>query len=221
VRRSAIKQIRSSPAEPTKAALRAILNGDVEGSWNDRVRVNVAVILTTWKDEQTGKVDTTGLPELIEALRGPDDGLRRLAAEVLWLVGAPAVPHVKDVLRSGQQANRMEAAVILGRMVEENQEATAGEALLGFPLGDEESPEVRMAVVINVSAWRSPRAVAGLMDGLTDPDLAIRSFCWDRIKERCRPPVAFNPRDDFAPRAEAIQKLRAWWKDEQKTAAAR
>ena len=105
-RNDAIERIRSSPAEPTKAALRAILNDEVPGNWGARARVSVAAILTTWEDDQSGDVDTTGLPELVEALRGPDESLRRIAAEVLPLLGSAAVPHVKDVLTSGQRANK-------------------------------------------------------------------------------------------------------------------
>ena len=47
VRMTAIREIMASPREPTVAALRAILEGNVPGNWNPRARVYVAVILAT------------------------------------------------------------------------------------------------------------------------------------------------------------------------------
>jgi hypothetical protein len=215
-RNAAIRKIRGGPPVETKAALRAILKGEVLGNWNERVLVSVAAILTTWEDEQTGEVDTTGLPELIEALRGPDDSLRRIAAEVLPLQGIAAVPLVKDVLTSGQRPNRMDAAVILGRMLGRNQEPAAGQALADVSLADEESPEVRMAIVINLAEWKNEEAAKGFLNGLTDPDEQVRTFSWLQIKKRLKPPYDFNPREDFAVRGESIRLLRAWWKEREK-----
>ncbi len=216
VRRKAIRTILSRPQQPTKAALRAILRGDVPGHWNQRERVTIAMILATWEDEETGEVDATGLPELIEALRGPDASLRNMATEALPLLGRKAVPLVKDVLRTGQKENRIAAAKVLGLMLERNQEEAAGLALLGTSLKDEPDSEVRMAVVINLAQWKSPKAIDGFIDALTDPVDGIRFFAWQEIKRRCKPPVAFNPQDEMAARAEAIQKLRAWWRQEKK-----
>jgi HEAT repeat protein len=214
IRERAIRAIRRSPAEPTKAALRAILEGDVSGNWSDRVRVTIAAILATWEDEETGAIDSTGLPELIEALRGPEASLRRMAVDTLPLFKAEAVRYVADVLKSGQRANREAASIVLGKMLQEHQLAAAGRALLEADLKDEESAEVRMAVVINLAEWDSDEAIGGFIEALTDPDLQVRSFAWDRIQDRADPPLEFDPRADFAPRAEAVQKIRAWWRDQ-------
>jgi len=216
VRRKAIRTILSRPQTPTKAALRAILRGEVPGRWTPRQKVTIACILATWEDEETGEVDATGLPELIEALRGPDASLRRMAKEALPLLGERAVPLVRDVLQTGQKEGRLAAAEVLGRMLEEKQIAQAGRALLNFGIKDEPDPEVRFAVVLNLSFWKSPEAVEGLINALTDPNQGVRYFAWQELKRRCKPPIPFNPRDEAGLRAEAVSKLRASWEEERR-----
>ncbi len=217
VARNAVEAIRSSPPEPTKAVLRSILQGDLPGNWSQLTRVRIAELLAKWRDETTREVDKTGMPELIEALRGPEASLREVASDTLPLFGADAVPFVADVLKSGgQPANRMEAAMVLGRIVKRTQNPTAGRALLKANLKDEESAEVRMAVMLCLAEWRNKQAAEGFIEALTDPDWQVRNFAWDRLKERTDPPLEFNPSDDFAARAEGIQKLRAWWRDKMK-----
>jgi HEAT repeat protein len=210
IRRDAIRQIRSHPREPTVAAIKTILE---EGSWDLRVRVTLAAILATWPDEHSGEIDKSGLPDLIEALRGNEASLRRMAVDTLPLMGRDAVRYVQDVLVSGDKPNRMDAAVILGMMLQENQEASAGRALAEADLSSEVDPEVRMAVVINLAEWRSPQAIPAFIDALTDPNEQIRAFAWAQITARSEPPVEFRIHGDFPDRASAIQKLRAWWKD--------
>ena len=119
VRRKAVKSIRRHPRTATVDALRTVLK---QGSWELRVRVTIATILATWEDETTGEIDKSGLPDLIEALRGPDAGLRRLAVETLPAIGHDAIQYVKDVVTSGGRANRTDAAVVLGMMLQQNQD---------------------------------------------------------------------------------------------------
>jgi len=219
VRKQALLAIRASPPKPTKAALRSILKGEVPGNWTPLIRVTIAALLATWEDEETGEIDKSGLPELIEALRGPDVSLRRLAVETLPLIGTDAVNFVLDVLKSGQTENRMDAAVVLGRMLQREQNAAAGRALLSVNLQEEPSAEVRMAVMINLAEWKSREAVDGFIAALTDPDEQVRAFAWQQVKEREKPPVEFEPKGEIAKRTEQVQKIRAWWQGARKKKA--
>ena len=219
VRKKALLAIRASPPKPTKAALRSILKGEVPGNWTPLIRVTIAALLATWEDEETGEIDKTGLPELIEALRGPDVSLRRLAVETLPLIGTDAVKFVLDVLKSGQTENRMDAAVVLGRMLQRDQNAAAGRALLSVNLQEEPSAQVRMAVMINLAEWKSREAVDGFIAALTDPDEQVRAFAWQQVKERENPPIEFEPKGEIAKRTEQIQKIRAWWQEARKKKA--
>ncbi len=207
VAEEAVRQIMRHPRAPTVAALQTTLR---EGQWDLRVKVQIARILAVWPDPQTGQIDKTGLPNLIEGLRCPESDLREISRALLPLFGAEIVPHVADVAASGQKANRYAACEILGAILEESQDRGAGEALRDRVM-KEEDREIRMLLVINLALWKSQDAIEGFINALTDPDEGCREYAWLEIKKRAEPPVAFDWRGTVGERSDAVQKLRSWW----------
>ena len=203
----AVRQIMRHPRSPTVAALQTTLR---EGRWDLRVKVQIARILAIWPDPQTGQIDRTGLRELIEGLRSPESDLREVACALLPLFGPEVVPHVADVLASGQKANRYAACEVLGTILRDTQDRGAGEALRDRIM-KEEDREVRMLLVINLAGWTNREAIGGFINALTDPDEGCREYAWLEIKKRADPPVEFDWRGSVARRSDAVQKLRSWW----------
>ncbi|HAK95771.1 MAG TPA: hypothetical protein DCM87_12445 [Planctomycetes bacterium] len=202
-----VRQIMRHPRAPTVAALQTTLR---EGQWDLRVKVQIARILAVWPDPQTGQVDRAGLPEFIEGLRCPESDLREISGALLPVFGAEVVPHVADVLASGQKANRYAACEVLGAILRESQDRGAGEALRDRIM-KEEDREIRMLLVINLALWKSREAIEGFINALTDPDEGCREYAWMEIKKREKPPVEFDWRGTVGQRSDAVQKLRSWW----------
>lgn len=207
VQETAFKTIRVNPREPTVAALREILNTGL-GNFDLRVRVHIALLLATWPDENNN-VDKAGLPDLLEALRSPNDHLRRKAESVLPLFGRAAVRPVADILSSGQKSNRMSAVTVLGNILRDKQDPQAAQALQEV-LREEKEAEVRIYVLIKYAQWASRDVVEGLLIGLTDPNEDIREYAWKELARK-KPPHTFDPFDAPAKRATVIQQLGAWW----------
>ena len=127
-----------------------------------------AAVAAAGKDGETAP-DTVGLAALIAALRDPDAGVRRAAAQSLGNIENPrAVDGLVAVLGDSDVEVRRAAVWALGEI----EDRRAVDALL--PLLKDADPEVRKSAAWALGNIEDPRAADGLAGALRDESAEVR-----------------------------------------------
>ena len=157
------------------------------------------------------RIDSLRRAGKVEALAkeadAPDGTTARLAVRALGSLGPKAVPHLERILGDDERGEVREmAALALGRAGDWSQ----GARLVSVLRGDE-SPMVRAAAATALGHLHAVDEVESLLDALDDADPAVRRRALDAFNEITR--MRFILPDAGSERQEAIQKIRAYWRE--------
>jgi HEAT repeat protein len=183
---------------------------------NERVRVLLAWILSSWDDRR-------GMPFLLDSLESRDLGVLRLAQEGLANYGPDDVlaRRLGEVLGESKNADaRLSAAIVLSDMKTVNALDILGSHLKGKEESEREVRGICLLGVVNSSP--SHARLTYLVDSLTDPDVEIRERAWDALKKEDRfwkvvnspkkTAALYHPASEPADMVDSIASIRGWLK---------
>ncbi len=176
------------------------LENDRAADTSRLLRIMLARILAEWRDPR-------GIPYLLEALiRREHQFFQDIEAALKNYGENPKlVAYLEEQIASADADVRRLCASVLSEL----QGPTALRVLAKRLRVDSDDDVRGLALVGIMNANRSRERDIFLIDGMTDPDVEIRSLAWIALK-RETPPLEFDPRGSDLVRAESIATLRSW-----------
>ena len=225
---SSLKELSSYQSERQRRAMNRFLNlGKDQGGevvvWflndptvadNERVRVLLSWILSTWKDRR-------GMPFLLDSLESRDLGVLSLAEESFANYGEDDVLARKlgDVLGESRSVDaRRVASSVLSFMKSDMAVRILAEHVRKK---DESNREVRGNCLLGVVGGPASEArLKALVDCLTDPDVDNRRLSWDALQREERfwravnspkkVTAIYHPASEPVALADSVASIRRW-----------
>jgi tetratricopeptide (TPR) repeat protein len=142
------------------------------------------------------------------------------------------VPKMKDEPVTDYTPMQMMALVLIGEALGDKSEVVQMNAVdaLGMlqvaPFAEEvgkilvdkkASDEMRRKAALALGNMHTAKAVDPLIDGLEDKNQAVREYCLKGLRDMAVQTFGYGYADEPDKRAEAIKKIRDWWKENKST----
>ncbi len=173
--------------------------------YSDRTKLVAACLLALLRDDR-------GIEILLTNLGADSEGTQDLVRRHLRSYGPRIIPVVAEILNTGNTRARLNAAIVLDDLAQENRVKECYESMWNRL---EHEPEAQVRFVLIAGLAKDERTIAQrrLLLSLTrEPDDLNREIAWGALKERLPIPadIIFEPAASVETRKTQVARLTHW-----------